>query len=181
MYIGIKKGMTQVFDEKGNVVPVTIIDVSTKIYQGLKNSGTFLGIGSKKHPKKSEKGIFGDEVPKYYLPIKSVEEVGIPEVGSSVKITARSKGRGFIGVVKLWGFAGGPKTHGQSNKHRSPGSIGTGTTFGRVLPGLKMANKAGNKAVTIRNLKVVDYDEDNKLLLIKGSIPGSYGTFVKIM
>lgn len=181
MYIGIKKGMTQVFDEKGNVVPVTIIDVSAKVYQGLKNSGLFLGIGKKKHPKKTEKGIFGDEVPKYYIQIKNESDACVPDVNSTVKITAKSKGRGFMGVVKLWGFAGGPKTHGQSNKHRSPGSIGTGTTFGRVLPGLKMAKKAGNETVTIRNVKVIDYDKENNLLLVKGSVPGSYGTLVKII
>ena len=98
--------------------------------------------------------------------------------GDVINVSGVSKGRGFTGVVKRWGFAGGPKTHGQSDRVRAPGSIGGGTDPGRVFKGKKMAGRMGGKNVTVRNLEVVGIDND--YVLIKGGIPGSRQSEVKI-
>jgi large subunit ribosomal protein L3 len=90
-------------------------------------------------------------------------------------VIGTSKGKGFQGGVKRWHFRGGPKTHGQSDRHRAPGSIGAGTTPGRVLKGQKMAGHMGHQRVTVQNLRVVDIDPEHHVLLVKGAIPGSKG------
>ena len=95
--------------------------------------------------------------------------------GDVVAVTGTSKGKGFAGVVKRWKFAGGPKTHGQSDRQRAPGSIGQGTTPGRVLKGKKMAGRMGGERVSIKNLIVVDIDSEKDLLAISGSVPGNKG------
>ena len=95
--------------------------------------------------------------------------------GDVIQVTGTSKGKGFAGVVKRWKFAGGPKTHGQSDRHRAPGSIGQGTTPGRVLKGKHMAGRMGNDRVTIKNLIVVDLDREKNLLAISGALPGANG------
>lgn len=100
---------------------------------------------------------------------------GILVPGDLIKVTGRSKGKGFAGVVKRWGFKGGPKTHGQSDRQRSPGSIGQTTTPGRVYKGKKMAGRMGGQRVTIAGLTVMDVDEKNSLLLVKGLVPGVRG------
>ena len=89
-----------------------------------------------------------------------------------VDVTATSKGKGFQGGVKRWNFRGGPKTHGQSDRHRAPGSVGAGTTPGRTLKGQKMAGHMGHRRTTVQNLQVVDIDPENHVLLIKGAVPG---------
>jgi len=101
-------------------------------------------------------------------------------VGDKVKVTGTSKGKGFAGVVKRWHFAGGPRTHGQSDRERAPGSIGQTTTPGRVYKGKKMAGRMGGKKVTVKGLKVVEVKPEEKLLVIKGLIPGNKGGLVKI-
>lgn len=101
-------------------------------------------------------------------------------VGDKVKITGISKGKGFAGVVKRWKFAGGPRTHGQSDRERAPGSIGQTTTPGRVYKGKKMAGRMGGKKVTIKGLKVVEIKPEEKLLVVKGLIPGNKGSFVRV-
>lgn len=115
--------------------------------------------------------------------MKPGEEIKLNQVfsvGDIVKVTGISKGRGFSGGVRRWGFAGGPKTHGQSDRHRAPGSIGSGTTPGRVYKGKKMAGHMGNVQVSAMNLEVVALDRKNNLLTIKGAVPGFAGAMVKI-
>jgi len=109
----------------------------------------------------------------------SVASVDGFAVGDCLKVSGTSKGRGFTGVVKRWGFAGGPATHGQSDRQRAPGSIGQGTTPGRVHKGKKMAGRSGNQTITLKNLALLDIDEKNKQFLIKGLLPGAVkGTLI---
>ena len=100
--------------------------------------------------------------------------------GTIVTVSARSKGKGFAGVMKRWGFHGGPRTHGQSDRSRAPGSIARGTTPGRVLKGKHMAGHMGNVAQSVRNLKVIEYNQATRNLKIAGSIPGSLKAWVTI-
>ena len=115
------------------------------------------------------------------VPVTLVETVSEPvlEIGDMVKVSGTSKGRGFQGVVKRHGFGGGPKTHGQKNRHRAPGSIGS-TAPQRVVPGRRMAGRMGGKRVTVKNLKVVKVDPENNLLAVKGAVPGKKGTLLEI-
>lgn len=101
------------------------------------------------------------------------------KVGDKVKVTGRSKGRGFQGVVKRHGFAGGPKTHGQKNRLRAPGSIGS-TAPQRVTPGRKMAGRMGNARVSVKNLEVAVIDKDNLTVMLKGAVPGRRGSRLEI-
>ena len=107
-------------------------------------------------------------------------DVTLFEAGDLVDATARAKGRGFQGGVKRYNFRGGPKTHGQSDRHRAPGSIGAGTTPGKVIKGLRMAGHMGNHRVTVRKLEVVESDPDRNLLFIKGAVPGARNSLVLI-
>lgn len=124
--------------------------------------------------------IFRDEevIPVTLISIEKGANVGF-EVGSKVKISGKSKGRGFQGVVKRHGFHGGPKSHGQKHTLRAPGSIGA-TGPQRVLPGTKMAGRMGNATTTIKNLEVASFDEESGLLMLKGAVPGSRGSSLKI-
>ena len=106
--------------------------------------------------------------------------VGIFEVGEKVNVTGTSKGKGFQGGVKRYNFRGGPKTHGQSDRHRAPGSIGAGTTPGRVIKGMRMAGRMGGDKVTVKHLEVVMIDADRNLLLVKGGVPGHKDALVVI-
>ena len=107
-----------------------------------------------------------------------IEKIVTPD--SLVIVSAKSKGKGFAGVVKRWGFAGGPRTHGQSDRLRAPGSIGRGTTPGRVLPGKKMPGRMGGVTVSTKNLKVISYDPATRILKIKGTVPGATDSFVTL-
>ena len=102
------------------------------------------------------------------------DEVGVSifETGEKVTITGTSKGKGFQGGVKRYNFRGGPKTHGQSDRHRAPGSIGAGSTPGRVIKGMRMAGRMGGQKVTVKNLQLVHVDSDRNLLVVKGAVPG---------
>jgi large subunit ribosomal protein L3 len=110
------------------------------------------------------------------------DKVGLElfDEGDYVDVTGVSRGRGFAGGVRRWGFHGGPKTHGQSDRHRAPGSIGAGTTPGRVYKGQKMATHMGNEQVTVRNLRIVAKDEAKGLLLIEGPVPGATNAMVTV-
>jgi len=99
---------------------------------------------------------------------------------SLVTVSARSKGKGFTGVMKRWGFAGGPRTHGQSDRQRAPGSIGRGTTPGRVLPGKKMPGRMGGVTASTKNLKVISFDPATRILKLKGTVPGATASFVTV-
>lgn len=182
MLLAKKKNMSQIFDEKGKVIPVTILDYSECfVKKGEKRSGNFLCIGKKRAPGKQEKGIFGEEVPQYFVPLDAeVTELSEPKEGEEIKLSAISKGKGFAGVVKLWKFKGGPKTHGQSDRVRHPGSIGPGQTTQRIYKGLKMGRRMGNEATTIRNVKIAKVDTENKLICIVGSVPGGYNSIITL-
>ncbi len=101
-------------------------------------------------------------------------------IGDAVKVTGTSKGKGFQGGVRRWGFHGGPKTHGQSDRHRAPGSIGSGTTPGRVYKGKKMAGHMGSAQASVKNLEVVGINKEKNLLVVKGAVPGHSGGLVMI-
>jgi len=112
------------------------------------------------------------------------DEIKVSEIfsaGDIVAVTGISKGKGFAGVVKRWGFHGGPRTHGQSDRERAPGSIGQTTTPGRVYKGKRMAGRMGSDRITQKNLKVVSIDKENNILLIKGAVAGKRGSLVEIV
>ncbi|MDD5430956.1 MAG: 50S ribosomal protein L3 [Candidatus Pacebacteria bacterium] len=125
--------------------------------------------------------IFRDETvyPVSVIKVDKKEDLELLKEGEKVKVTGTTKGHGFQGVVKRWSFGGGPKTHGQKNRLRAPGSIGS-TAPQRVIPGLKMAGRMGGKTQTIRNLKVISIDKENSLVSLLGSVPGKNRQKVKI-
>jgi len=189
--LGRKVGMTQVFDENGRVIPVTVIQAGPCWVTQVKtqdNDGydaIQVGFEESRRINSPERGHLAKggtpllrHLREWRVNDASGFEVGqrldvsLFEPGERVHVVGTSKGKGFQGVVKRHGFAGGPKTHGQSDRHRAPGSIGSGTTPGRVLKGLRMAGKMGNERVSVRNLLVVRADTDRNLLLVRGAIPG---------
>jgi large subunit ribosomal protein L3 len=185
--LGIKKGMTRVF-EADKSVPVTVVDVSDCVVANITADGVELGCGKEK----SGKALAGKYaklgfVPAYREVFSSIDgdkkigdkiENSVFSSGDIVYVSGIAKGKGFAGVVKRWGFAGGPKTHGQSDRWRAPGSIGAGTDPGRVIKGKRMGGRMGGNTVTLKNRKVVSLLEG--LLLIKGPLPGNNGDFVII-
>lgn len=177
--LGKKIEMSQVFDEQGRVTPVTILEVGPcKIVQ-IKNNGVIaqIGFGEKKGRPRYLK-----EVTAVSKEIEEGKVVSISEVfksGDKVIVTGISKGKGFAGVVKRWGFAGGPATHGQSDRLRAPGSIGT-QSKGRVWKGKKMAGRMGGEKVTVKGLEIVEVDEKNNLVKVKGAIPGARNSVVLV-
>lgn len=117
--------------------------------------------------------VFADDgrvTPVTFIKLEEIPEDLIP--GTPVKVTGVSKGKGFAGVMKRWGFAGGPATHGQSDRQRHPGSIGQRTTPGRVYKGKKMAGRMGGKKATLRGLSVIEIDSEKKIIKISGAVPG---------
>lgn len=199
--LGIKKNMTSTYDARGRRVGATVVEVNPNFITQIKTTegkdgynGVQLGIGSKKSVKKPQldhtKKI-GIETPiRWFREIREAGENLKPgtaitldqvfSIGDEIKVTGKSKGKGFAGVVKRHGFHGGPKTHGQSDRHRAPGSIGSGTTPGRVYKGKKMAGHMGNETVTTRGLEVVGIDKEKNQLVIKGAVPGFSGGLVMI-
>ena len=201
--IGKKVGMTQVFDEQGTVIPVTVIQAGPCYVTQVRNVerdgyvSVQLGYGQAK-PKNLTKGQLG-HLQKFDLPAlrhlrefrlsENVEfaleegqeiKVDIFERGELVDVIGTSKGRGFAGTIKRHGFSRGPKTHGQSDRMRSPGSIGMCATPARTLKGKKMSGRMGNDRVTVQNLSVVVVDPENDLLAVRGSVPGAKGSIVMI-
>ena len=198
--LGTKIGMTKIFDENGLAVPVTVVQSGPCIVTQIKNFSTDgynaiqIGFLAKKikNTNKAEQGHFTKVgcQPQRILKEFKVEstenftlgqqiKVDCFEIGQFVNVTGRSIGKGFSGLQKRYNFSRGPMTHGSKN-HRLPGSIGAGTTPGRVLPGKKMAGQYGNKNVTISKLKVLNIDSKENLLLLKGAIPGKAGNIVSI-
>lgn len=201
--IGKKVGMTQVFDEQGTVIPVTVIEAGPCYVTQVRSSdrdgyvAVQLGYGETK-PKNLTKGQLG-HLQKADLPalrhlrefrVSTNTEVGVEEgqeikvdvfeQGELVDIIGVSKGRGHAGTIKRHGFHRGPKTHGQSDRMRSPGSIGMCAAPGRTLKGQRMAGRMGTDRVTVQNLPLVVVDADKNLLAVKGSIPGAKGSIVMI-
>jgi len=204
--LGNKVGMTHIFDTKGNITPVTIISVGPCFVTQIKTHETDgynavqLGFGGYKDPafvsqkscKKPQCGHlakfglgalrysqeFKVKTPSQFQPAQRIS-VEIFTIGQKVQITGKSIGKGFSGNQKRHHFSRGPMTHGSKN-HRAPGSIGAGTTPGRVLVGKKMAGQLGNSKTSILNLEIVKIDLEQNLLVVKGSVPGKPGNLLNI-
>lgn len=195
--LGKKVGMTQIFDERGEIVPVTLVEAGpcyiTQVKAEEKDGYTALqlGFGETKRLNKPQRGHLKELPSLRYLREVRVKDVqgyqvgqkfdaGLFSVGDLVDVIGISKGKGFAGVMKRHGFRGGPATHGQSDRARAPGSIGATTTPGHVFKGLRMAGRMGNERVTVQNLKVVLVDPERNLLGLRGSIPGNRGGLVMV-
>jgi large subunit ribosomal protein L3 len=193
--------MTSVFDERGNSVPVTVIQTGpcyvTEIRTTEKHGYDALQLGFEekrdKSVKKPERGHFakaGIKPMRYLREVRTfdvsqfkpgdVVKVDIFQVGDLVKVTGISKGKGFQGVVKRHHFGGGSATHGQSDRTRAPGSLGGSSYPSRVFKGLRMAGRMGNDRVTIRHLRVVRVEAENNILMVRGAVPGARNGVVLI-
>lgn len=195
--LGRKLGMTQIFDANGHIHAVTVVEAGPVVVTQVKTAAkdgyeaVQVGYGVKKHINKPMRGHLkklGD-----FRLLREFRAVGDGEhnvgdkiglelfsEGDLVDVTGTSRGRGFAGGVRMHNFRGGPKTHGQSDRHRAPGSIGSGTTPGRVYKGQRMATHMGAIQVTSRNLRVIAKDEGKGLLLIEGAVPGATNGTVRV-
>ena len=192
--------MTQIFDEFGNVIPVTILKIGpcviTQIKTILNDGYNAIQIGYENVPSKyltqPQLGHLqkSNIQPLKYLKefrVKNPEEFTIGQVlnvdsfsiDQLINITGKTNGKGFSGLQKRHSFTRGPMTHGSKN-HRAPGSIGMGTSPGRVLPGKKMAGQLGNKITNIKKLKVIQINSEENILIVKGSVPGKPGNLITI-
>ena len=196
-FLGKKIGMTQIFREDGRVVPVTVIEAGPCVVTQVKTKETDgyeavqLGFGEVKRRNKPLSGHLKNSRLSRYLREVAADDasefqvgqtigVDIFEPGEKVDIIGKSKGRGFAGVMKRWNFKGGPRTHGQSDRSRAPGSIGGGTTPGRVYKGMKMGGHMGNRRITVKGLEIIEVDTERNLLIVKGGIPGATNSLVHI-
>ena len=198
--LGNKIGMTQIFDESGNIVPVTVVKVGpcviTQVKTLLKDGYNAIQIGYGSVPSKSlTQPELGHLQKSNIQPLKYLKEFKVTnpenfevgqvinvesfETGQFVDITGKSSGKGFSGLHKRFKFTRGPMTHGSKN-HRGPGSIGMGTSPGRVLPGKKMAGQLGNKTANIKKLKIIQLNVNENILVVKGSVPGKPGNLLSI-
>ena len=195
--IGRKVGMTQIYVEDGTVEPVTAIEAGpctvTQIKTDAKEGycAVQLGFAEARKLNSPERGHLKQLGLFRYLREFRVEDasdielgnrvdVSLFQPGDMVDVSGISKGRGFAGTIKRHNFSGGPKTHGQSDRHRAPGSVGAGTDPGRVLKGQKMAGHMGNERVTVKGLKVISADPDKNLLLVRGAVPGAKNGLLEI-
>src|SRR5437667_6645342 len=188
--LGRKRGMTTVFTSQGTSLGVTVVEAGPCYVTQLRTSENegyrAVQLGFEETSKgltKAERGHLKTLPALRHLRELRLGDEAAPEVGEKidvgmfkpgdlVDVTGTSKGKGFAGVVKRHHFAGGPKTHGQSDRHRAPGSIGATTTPGRVFKGMKMARQLGAERVTVQALEVVQSDPERNLLLVKGAVPG---------
>ena len=199
--IGKKVGMTQIFDEQGLAIPVTVIKVDETVVTQVKtvesDGYNAIQVGTvaakEKHLTKAQLGHFKKNNLSNYRHLQEFRvenpqdykvgdkvELSVLENVEKVDVTGKSIGKGFQGTVKRWNFGRGPMAHGSKN-HREPGSIGAGTTPSRVIKGKRMAGNMGNERVTITKLKLVKVDSANGLVLVKGSVPGCEGRLVTIV
>jgi len=199
--LGRKVGMTQIFNERGEAIPVTVIEAGpcyvTQVKTLERDGYRAVQLGFEEAKPQRLSGGEKGHLARNRLPTlrhlrefrlrkdEEVEEgqrilVDVFEVGDRVDVVGVSKGRGFAGVVKRHGFRGGPKTHGQSDRHRAPGSIGATTSPGRVWKGQRMAGRMGGVRVTAQNLRVELVDPERNLLAVRGSVPGARGGLVMI-
>jgi len=196
-----KMGQTYV---SGTRVPVTCVSITPSVVTQVKTNekdgywGIQIGFGNRRikstskplqgHLKKTSTKEFS---PKFLREIRLEKEAEVAvgdqikasdifKVGDKIAVSGTSKGKGFAGVVKRWHFAGGPKTHGQSDRQRAPGSIGTTTTPGRVLKGKRMAGRMGMDRVTIKNLHVISIDSEKNEMFVSGMVPGKFGDLLEI-
>ena len=199
--LGNKIGMTQIFDESGNIIPVTILKVGPCVVTQIKTTekdgydSIQIGYGSLSSKSLTQPQL-GHLQKSNIQPLKYLKEFRITgdsefqigqvlnvesfEPGQLVNIQGKTIGKGFSGLQKRHNFTRGPMTHGSKN-HRAPGSIGMGTTPGRVLPGKKMSGQLGNKITTIQKLKVIQINPKENILVIKGSVPGKPGNLLSIV
>lgn len=183
--LGKKIRQSQIFEEKGKRVPATYISAGPCVVARIKTlekdgyEALQLGFGfpEKKPPRFLREVPFMMDKEEPGMIIKAGD---VFKPGDTVSVSGISKGKGFAGVVKRWHFAGGPKTHGQSDRLRAPGSIGSSTTPGRVYKGKKMAGRLGGEKVTVKNLKVISVDSEKNLLIIKGLVPGGRNNLLVI-
>jgi len=193
--IGKKIGMTQIFDDNGIAIPVTLIEAGpcyvTQVRLADKDGYSAIQLGYKEvKPKILSGGQLGHLKRNSLPPLRFLREfraknleveqgdaltVEVFAVGEAVDVIGTSKGKGFQGAVKRYHFKGGPKTHGQSDRNRAPGSRGSGTTPGRVYKGARGPGHMGNDRITAQNLKVVLVDRDRNLLGVRGAVPGARG------
>jgi large subunit ribosomal protein L3 len=200
--LGKKIGMTSIFDDAGRVVPCTVIEagpcyvtqIKTKERDGYEAVQLGFDEAKERLVKKPAKGHFAKANAKATRLIREFRGNGVAEVqpgqeikvdtvfakGDVVSVIGTSKGRGFQGVVKRHHFGGGFRTHGQSDRERAPGSIGSSSHPSRVFKGLRMAGRMGGTQITVRNLKVVGIIADSNLLLVKGSVPGAINGYLEI-
>jgi large subunit ribosomal protein L3 len=199
--LGTKLGMTQVFDDEGRIVPVTVVRAGPCVVTAVRTAerdgyaGLQLGYGEI-NPRKVTKPVAGHfraagVTPRRYLAelrTSDASEYTLGQeitaetfaAGQRVDVTGKSKGKGTAGVMKRHGFGGLGASHGTQRKHRAPGSIGGCATPGRVFKGLRMAGRMGNERTTVQSLTVHAVDTDRGLLLIKGAVPGSKGSLVLV-
>jgi large subunit ribosomal protein L3 len=199
--LGRKLGMTQIFNDEGVVTPVTVIEagpcyVTQK--KTVKSDGYnaiqlgFAEVPEKRVNQPKRRHLEKASVPMLrYLREIQVDDIdsyetgqkldaSIFELGDVIDVTGISKGKGFAGSIKRHNFRGGPKTHGQSDRHRAPGSVGAGSTPGRVFKGTRMAGQMGNEQVTLQNLKVALVDPEKNIIAVKGAVPGAKNGLVVI-
>lgn len=200
--LGKKTGMTRIFDENGNVIPVTIVEAGpcfvTQIKTKDKDGYDAVQLGfDERRLRSTNKPLIGHfnkagVSPKKFLAefrdfdLKDLQlgqkiSVEIFNEGDKITVQGISKGKGFQGVVKRHGFGGGPVSHGQSDRLRAPGSIGASSFPSRVFKGQRMAGRMGGDKVSVRNLKIVKIDKDQNLIFIKGAIPGHINGYVKLI
>lgn len=200
--LGKKLGMTSIFDEAGQVIPCTVIEAGPCFITQIKTrerdgyEAVQLGFGEK-HERLVSKPLRGHFSRAKTNPLRYVrefrdhggaefqpgQEIRVDSVfvkGDRVAIIGTSKGRGFQGVVKRHHFGGGFRTHGQSDRERAPGSVGSSSYPSRVFKGMRMAGRMGGERVTVRNLQVVGVIADSNLLLVKGSVPGAINSYLEI-
>ena len=199
--LGNKIGMTQIFDESGNIIPVTILKVGpciiTQVKTILNDGYDAIQVGYGNVSTKSlTQSQLGHLQKSNIQPLKYLKEFHVDDpvefhvgqvlnvesfiTGQLINVTGKSIGKGFSGLQKRHNFARGPMTHGSKN-HRAPGSIGMGTHPGRVLPGKKMAGQLGNKKTNIKKLKIVQVNKNENILVVKGAVPGKPGNLLSIV
>ncbi|MFN8633343.1 MAG: 50S ribosomal protein L3 [Chloroflexota bacterium] len=198
--LGRKLGMTRLFDESGAATATTIVEAGPCFVTQIKTfdrdgyEAVQLGFEQVQSRKLTnpERGHLKNGIPPVKtlreVPVSDLEEVtvgdridvGMLRQGERVDVVGQSKGKGFAGVVKRHGFRGGPKTHGQSDRWRAPGSIGSGTTPGRVMKGMRMAGHLGDDRVTVQNLEIIRVDAERNLIALRGAIPGPRGGLIMI-
>lgn len=196
--IGKKVGMTQIFDDKGLAIPVTLLEVGPCTVTQIQKNETYskIQLGYKTlNPSKLTKPML-EHFAKYNIPcfkylkeykVKNTESYRVGDIikikslkeNEFINISGLSSGKGFSGYQKKHKFSRGPMSHGSKN-HREPGSIGAGTTPGRVFPGKRMAGRMGHRNVTIKNTQIIRIDHANNLLVMKGSVPGKIGNIIYI-
>lgn len=200
--LGKKTGMTRIFDENGNIIPISIIEAGpcsvTQIKSKEKDGYDAIQVGFDERRLKSTNKPLRGHLDKIKISPKkilaefrnfdkkdltpgSTLEVDLFGEGDTINVQGISKGKGFQGVVKRHGFGGGSVTHGQSDRLRAPGSIGASSYPSRVFKGQKMAGRMGGAIVTVRNLKVIKVEKETNLIYVKGAIPGHINGYVKLI